>query len=282
MQWAAAHCMNTYHEAKAYSVTNSIIEPYYGMNVWISSDWLSSASAPMVRAIIHDPITLLNVLNFLLSPSPASKLTILRKLLTNWLPDVTLQLRDATTGFTRNADNLSNTFFHEFGHSQHYSQVGNLYWAQEIIYTVDNDGYGNKTTSGSGRAAVVESWGFFIGNTFNRTKYAAVGTALSNEVSNREGRALENQSRDDTTPYAFNGTNSRGWIPAGMLHDCTDVGEPAGTGINDLASGYSISMLFRGYSSSATTVQTLRANILSSNGNAQAAQVNDLVTSYGW
>ena len=93
---------------------------------------------------------------------------------------------------------------------------------------------------------------------------------------------LKNQRRDDSVPYTFNGTESRGWIPAGLLHDCTDVGEPTTTRINDLASGYSMSMLFRGYTSSATTVQTLRANILSSNGNAQATQVNNLVTSYGW
>ena len=66
------------------------------------------------------------------------------------------------------------------------------------------------------------------------------------------------------------------------LHDFTDIGEPFSTGINDLASWYTMSMLFRGYNSSATTVQTLRANILSSNGNAQATQVNNLVTSYGW
>ena len=274
LQWAAAHCMNTYHEAKAYSVTNSIIEPYYGMNVWISSSWLSSASAPMVRAIIHDPINLLNVLNFLLAPSPASKLTILRKLLTNWAPDVTLQLRDANTGVTRNADNLSNTFFHEFGHSQHYSQVGNLYWAQEIIYTVNNGGYGNKTTSGSGRAAVVESWGFFIGNTFNETKYRAVGTPNAIARANQDLFGLENQIPNDN--------DWRGWIPFGAIHDMRDVGEPGFTTVIDNVSGYSIQGLFSAYQPGVTTVQGLRQEILNRNGNSQAAQVNQLITSYRW
>lgn len=94
-------------------------------------------------------------------------------------------------------------------------------------------------------------------------------------------RSLEKLRRDETTLDTTNRTDSRGWIPSGMLHDCTDVGEHATTGITDIASGYSMSALFRGYTSSATTVQTLRSNILSTNGNAQATQVN-AVTSYGW
>jgi hypothetical protein len=67
-----------------------------------------------------------------------------------------------------------------------------------------------------------------------------------------------------------------------MDRNYTYVGEIATTDINDLASGYSISILFSGYTSSATTVQILRANILSANSNTQATQVNNLVTSYGW
>ena len=183
-------------------------------------------------------------------------------------------------------DNLSNTLFHEFGlpyealakygHSQHYSQVGNLYWAQEIIYTVNNGGYGNKTTSGSGRAAVVESWGFFIGNTFNALKY----NGPNPNTANRERNQLENNIPVDNVSVQLWNTGSQGWIPIGLPHDLIDVGEPASTGVVDNVSGYSIQGLFSGYQPGVTTVQGLRQEILNRNGNSQAAQVNALVTSY--
>lgn len=202
-----------------------------------------------------------------------------------YAPDITMRIQGDGNA-TRSADNVSNTFFHELAHSIHYAQVGNSYWVEEILYTLKpNKGgpYGTKTTPGAGRAAVVESWGFYVGPTFNRTKYSAYPTVTAAvNILRDELRRLENQGRDDTVPYSSTALDSRGWIPAGFLHDCTDVGEPTTTGINDLASGYTMSMLFKGYTSSATTVQTLRANILSTNGNVQATQVNSLVASYGW
>jgi hypothetical protein len=163
-----------------------------------------------------------------------------------------------------------------------YKQVGNDYWVDEILYTLKpNKGgpYGTKTTAGAGRAAVVESWGFYVGPTFNEIKYRPKSALIANS----ERDFLERQQRDDAVPIrAYNGTTSGGWIPWGMLHDCTDIGEPANTFINDQVSSYTMSMLLKGYTSSATTVQSLRENILSANGNAQAAQVNNLVSSYGW
>ena len=154
-------------------------------------------------------------------------------------------------------------------------KVGNLYWPQEIIYTVNNGGYGNKTTSGSGRAAVVESWGFFIGNTFNATKYSAVPA-----ITNRERTQLENNIPVDNVSVQFWNTGSQGWIPIGLPHDLIDVGEPASTGVVDNVNGYTINGIFKGYNTNATTVQSLKTQILSNNGNSQAANVNTMVTSY--
>ncbi len=51
---------------------------------------------------------------------------------------------------------------------------------------------------------------------------------------------------------------------------------------NDHVNGYTLAGIFWGYQTNATTVQTLKSNILSNNGNYQATQVNDLVTSYGY
>lgn len=271
LQWAAAHCMNTHYESKQYVQANSIVGAYPSMNIWISSAVTQSASAPMLRSIANTS-AINNALTYLLpGVTPAVK-----KLLENWLPDVTMRLQGAGST-TRNADVLNGTFFHEFAHGLHYDKVGNNYWASYIAYIVLNGGYGTKTTSGSGRVAVGESWGNFIGFTFNRTKYTA-----SAAIRDRELRALENQRRDDTVPFTFDGTNSRGWIPAGFLHDCTDVGEPTSTLINDQVSGYTISGIFRGFHSGSTTVQELKNAILVNNSNLQSSQVNTLATSYGW
>ena len=268
LAWAGAHCLNTYYESKQYSTANSITVPYYGMNVWISSAITQSASTPMLRAIANTSLVS-QALDYLL-PSIAS---MVKQIVQNFLPDVTLRLQ-ASNGSTRNAADLTNTFFHEFGHSQHYSVVGNNFWAAEIGYTIANGGYGNKTTSGSGRAAVVESWGFFIGNTFNETKYRAVGNGLATTRADQELFELENQIPGDNDWWQ--------WIPYGAIHDMRDVGEPAFTTVIDNVSGYSIQGLFSGYQPGITTVQELRQEILNRNGNSQATQVNQLITSYRW
>jgi hypothetical protein len=201
-----------------------------------------------------------------------------KNVLENYLPDVTLRLKNQN-GVTRTASDLNGTFFHEFGHSQHYSYAGNNYWASYIAYIVANAGYGSKSTSGSGRIAVGEAWGFYIGPSFNRIRYSSNIT-----VFNAEFNFLEYQRRDDSVPIApFNGSYSRGWVPWGALHDMTDSGEPSVTLISDQVSGYTVSGVFRGYQSQgSTTVPALRDAILALNGYTQSAQVNQLFTSYGW
>ena len=218
--------------------------------------------APMLRAIagtslIHNAITY--TLPGITPP--------VKKLIQNWLPDVTMRLQGAGTA-TRNADRLSNTFFHEFAHSQHYWNVGNNYWASLIGYIVANGGYGEKTTSGSGSVAVAESWGNFVGGTFNSTKYSSDFTIFA-----RERDFLENQRRNDSFSIrVVPGFNNffEGWIPWGMLHDLTDVGEPTNTLINDQVSGYTMSGIFRGFHSGSDNVTNLKNAILVNNANSQS------------
>lgn len=144
-----------------------------------------------------------------------------------------------------------------------------------ILYTVINGGYGNKTSFGSGRAAVVESWGFFIGNTFNSNKYSAQFT-----IRDRERAQLENNIPVDNISVQLWNTGSQGWIPIGLPHDFTDIGEPVSTGVVDNVSGYSINGVFRGYNGNAATIQDLKTQILINNNHSQLSQVDALVTSY--
>lgn len=274
LQWAAAHCLNTHYESKQYAQTNSIDGSYPPMNIWISSAVTQHASAPMLRSIAGSS-AINQAINYLLPDIAAN----VKKLLENWLPDVTLRLQ-GPGGTTRNADRLNNTFFHEFAHGLHYNKVGNNYWASYIAYVVANGGYGNKNSSGSGRVAVGESWGNFIGGTFNRSKYINTPS-----IRDRERDFLENQKRNDNTSIGLVSgyTNLyEGWIPWGMLHDLTDTGEPASTLISDQVSGYTIGGIFRGFHSGSDNPIALRNAILVHNGNSQATQVNNLVSSYGW
>lgn len=270
LQWAGAHCLNTHFEMKQFSAARGLIGPYSNMNIWISSAITQAASTPMLRALTNTS-QVSQAIDFLLPYTYAAA----KKIVQNFLPDVTLRLQDNSSGPTRNADAISNTFFHEFGHSQHYSQAGNNYWASYIWYIVTNGGYGSKTTSGSGRVAVGESWGFFIGNTFNGLKYSNVTV-----VANRERDQLESNVPVDGISVDRWNTGSQGWIPLGMPHDLIDVGEPAVTGVVDNVSGYTVAGVFRGYTSSAATIQDLRSSILSNNSASQAAQVNALIASY--
>jgi hypothetical protein len=160
----------------------------------------------------------------------------------------------------------------------HYNQVGNTFWANLIGSIVSNGGYGSKTSSGAGYVAVAESWGFFIGPTFNRTRYISNAGLAKAELD-----FLEYQRRDDSVPNAaFNGSYSRGWIPWGIYHDLIDTGEPTITLINDQTSGYTVNGVFKGFTSGSTSIQSLKGAILSNNGNSQSTQVNTLVIGYGW
>lgn len=187
---------------------------------------------------------------------------------------------DSQNGPTKTAQETIGITFHELGHAVHYNKVGRTYWLTVIAQYISNylstsTAYGNKNNL----TAVVESWGYFIGHTFTRTKYSANSVIAADQL-----RRLERQRRDDSVPRGFNFTDDVwiGWIPWGVGHDLIDVGEPAVTNINDLVSGYTIQGIFRGYTSSVTTVTALRNSILSNNGNSQATHVNNLVAGYGW
>ncbi len=133
-----------------------------------------------------------------------------------------------------------------------------------------HNGYGNKNNL----TAVVESWGYFCEGTFTDVKYRAINTSQALSIAWLYEHFLEFQTLGNDSPME--------WIPFGAPHDLRDVGEPPSTGVIDYVSGYTINGIFRDYTSNTTTVQGLKQNILNQNSNSQAAQVNQLITSYGW
>lgn len=279
MKFTAAHVINTVHDINQYCAANGINTIPNNMGIWVTtSSWFRASTAPMLNKVGNQTLAG----NFLAAIPVAGQLF---KIMTtfNYMPDVAITINNTQSGTPRYASDISATTFHELGHAVHYNKVGGNYWVDVILRFIANanvnNGYGTKTSTGSGLVAVIESWAYFAGATFNAAKYQTSDPFTRDYYL----RFLENQKRDDTRPkYYDGGTYSYGWIPWGMVHDLTDVGEPGGTGINDGVSGYTINGIFKGYHANSTTVQGLKNAILSHNNNHQSTQVNNLVTSYGW
>jgi len=113
LQWTAAHCLNTSFDMRTYCQARGLPTPQ-GMNVWISSAITSNASAPMLRAMTGSE--LVKAVEYMFPGAAATIIKIVRRI----VPDVTMRLN----GTMRTASNVSETFFHEFAHAQHYFEVG--------------------------------------------------------------------------------------------------------------------------------------------------------------
>lgn len=271
MQWVAATVMNNNWEMRVTCLANGIPQPPANLRIWVSSAITQDASTPMLHYISNTSLGLQVIIHFL-GPVAQDLLHIVQLL----APDIT-QRYGLGHAAPKSSQEINNDFFPEQAHAVHYTQVGNNYWESEIAYTVWHGGYGDKSDNDAGRVAVVEAWGYFIGNTFNANKYDVLRPAISFS----ERQQLENQIPDDNISENFATNSSRGWIPFGMLHDMTDNGENFGfTGVNDNVNTYSIQQIFRGYQPDASTIQMFRNELLNRNGNSQATQIDQLITSY--
>lgn len=279
LQFTAAHALNTVYEMNQNCTANGLNLIPDNINLWVTtSNWFTSSTTPMLQKVF-EPVLNQQYINLFLNPPrtmPGALFRALKIILLKYAPDVVITVNnDSQNGPAKVAHEISSVTFHELGHAVHYSKVGRTYWLNVISTYIANGGYGSKNNL----TAVVESWGYFIGPTYNANKYNVSYPVLADE----ERRGLENQKYDGNVPHEYyGGTYSYGWIPWGAVHDLTDSTEPAGTLITDNVSGYTINGVFKGYTSSSTTVEGLKAAILSNNGNSQSTQVNTLVTSYGW
>ena len=279
IQFTAAHVINTLHNINQYAAINGLNTTPGNMNIWVTtSNWFPSSTAPMLHKVL-EPAQTTNWLNLFLSPPKTGWSLAVRTLfgiLTRYAPDVAITINnDSQNGPAKTAQEIVGISFHELGHTIHYNKVGRSYWINVIAQYISNKlnagtAYGNKNNL----TAVVESWGYFSQLTFTDIKYRAIGTSAAILIANENRNLLENQVPGNASPEQ--------WIPYGALHDLRDVGEPLFTGVVDNVSNYTINGVFKGYTSNITTVQGLKQNILNQNGNSQATQVNQLITSYGW
>lgn len=276
MHWVAAQAMNAVWDMYQHCQANNIPVPPPNLNIWVSSAVTSDAATPMLRYIANTSLVSQGLDMFLASsPSNWSVLAIKHVIQAN-LPDITLRYGKNNGTAPLSSAEISNNVFHELGHSIHYAQVGNSYWTNEIAYTIAHGGYGDKTDNGAERAAVVEAWGFYIGNTFNATQY----TPLNFNIAQSQRNQLESQTPVDNVSVQLFTNSSLGWIPFGMLHDMTDNGvEPIPT-VVDNVNAFTTAQVFSGLQPGVTTVQGYKVEVLSRNYNLQANELNQLVNSY--
>ncbi len=287
MCFAAATTLNAVAEARQFNTQLGIAQVPTQMCIWISNRFGGEASATaMMARQIHgnfmppnsDAATMVNsdVLNFI---GNVTHKGIITQIMARNSPDISLKYGmhiDAEQ--TRFTAEISNDALHELSHASHMAQVGGLYWKDRVHnayaanFIAHGDAYGEKGNTREGIVAVVEAWGYFMGSTLNRLKYFTDNPVIAQNELDR----LENQR-----PLA-NPTSHFNWIPYGMLHDMTDNGEPLFTGVTDQVNTYTIPQIFSGYRNNVLDVQGLKNEILSRNGNQQAAELNTLVTSYFW
>jgi hypothetical protein len=284
MHWVAAQTMNAVWEMNERCQTAGIPNPPSNLNVWVSSAVTSDASTPMLRYITNTSLVSQGIDAFLVSSPTNWGILAIKRIIQAYLPDITLRYGKNDGTQPKSSVEIYNSLFHELAHSVHYGQVGNNYWTNVIAYEVGHGGYGARTSDDAQRIAVTEGWGFYVGNTFNSDRYFGMGSAL---IGQQERQQLENQTPDNSvaTAFGFDAVTgdgiSRGWIPFGMYHDMTDNGETIGA-VNDNVNAYTMSQVFSGLQPHVVNVQGLRVEVLSRNNNLQSAELNQLVTSYGY
>ena len=210
-------------------------------------------------------------IDYLLAFTGRPDLLLVKQVMQRQLPDITVYYANQTQGPYK-SPGLNALLFHELGHTQHYQQVGNNFWTLYIGHIVGHVGYGDKSDSGSGRIAISEGWGEYTQRLFTQDRYR--GTTGNNLAIN----AL------DALEYQVPGDNDNQWFIYSMYHDMIDTTiEPtASTRVIDNVTYYFDAGVFRGLQPDVLTVRDYQAKVNAQNGNAQAPQLEQLVTSYRW
>lgn len=277
-KWMACHAINSIREHHVYCSQNGILAPPTNLNLWLTNandngtSLTSDASAPMLKQMANNSI-IIDVAQLYLVASGHPWYAVAMQVLMQFPPDITYNYSDYPSLYL-NSDQISQTFYHELSHASHFNKVGVAYWTDYIIYIVSHQGYGTSTNLGSGRIAISEAWAEFCGSRFAHLKYG------NNNSLPQPSPGNWNKKLEDFIPYA--NTSSWNWIPDGIMHDLTDVGELASTNVIDNVSGFSMSQVFGSMDSDITSVLGYRNRFKLEYGNAQKPPIDALFKSYGY
>jgi hypothetical protein len=274
-KWMACHAINSIREHHLYCTQNGVITPPSNLNLWLTNanangtSMSTFAAAPMLKQISNNSLLINGVQLFLVS-SGHPWFAVGMQVLEQYPPDITYNYSEESY-FYEYSDRITEIFYHEFAHASHYNNVGNNYWIDYIQYIVTHLGYGNPTDSGSGRIAISEAWAEFCASRFAHLRFGSTTSLGSNTWLGK----IENF-------YPNTGTSFWNWIPDGVMHDLTDIGEPVFTNVVDNVSGYTISQCFGSMDADVISVNGYRNRFKLEYGSAQHLEIDELFKSYGY
>lgn len=162
-------------------------------------------------------------------------------------PDIVLNVNDASEV---NSDDIRELMYHELAHAQHFTQVSNSYWLDNIEYIIHHLDYGDGTAPGAGRCAVIEMWGWQNGMWATHLSY---GLNHSNPPNLGGGALAANtwQGRLEFSRFAS------GYIPFGWQYDIIDddglnpsLGISENNSVSDAVKSYTRAQIFTTMTSS--------------------------------
>ncbi|MBU3744115.1 MAG: hypothetical protein FGM61_06135 [Sediminibacterium sp.] len=281
--WAAATAMNALIDTYEFNRENGINCPPH-LNIWLNrSSIFSWASSPMLDYILNTnygstPLAvgwkLFDYIFINIGPIGIGA-EVLKQIFNLNRPDVIMSYGSDNGKFELSSEKFYSVLMHEFSHSTHYwglyeqnGASGSQYWVNDIQYTVEQNGYGNRNDAGAERAGVIEAWGFFVGDFSFAQKYRRgiyTNDPRAQRLAKRAIIRLDNHqfSTDISWEIIGKGTDNNyyyGWIPMGFLNDLNDNVE---TGIQlDNVSGYDVNRIFRSLQNLNNTADDLRTSLI--------------------
>jgi hypothetical protein len=282
-KWIACHGLNSVLEYRNYCISNGVTTPPGNLNMWISGErredgftWVKWAAAPMLKQMSNSSM-ITNVAKFVIS-AKSPLFAALIQVFQIFAPDITYNYSSNTDYYT-NSDRITQIFYHELAHASHYAKVGNNYWTVYIAYIIANLGYGTSDSYGAGLVAISEAWAEFCGTRFTHLKF---GNNNSNPENNNSWLEYIERFKPYPNPDNWSYWN---WIPDGIMHDLTDIGEPVWSdnpNVIDNVSGFTISQCFGSMDPDITTVNGYKNRFILEYGITQQTSINTLFTTYGY
>ena len=190
--------------------------------------------------------------------------------------------------------------YHEFGHVQHYGQVGCDFWKTYRIRIANEQAVGNPATrpygsgneTNAGIVAVGEMWGSFCECVYTDRRYGnggATGTlANGGFTSNIQGVEWTNDLDIPLNAYLNSlerfdpnlPDDVHRWIPKGLLYDLMDGRNDASFPIIDQVNGFTISDCFAALQTDITSIPAFKQRFVSQHLGNQTTQINELFTRY--
>jgi hypothetical protein len=290
--WYAAHAIKSLAEFHDYCLQDGITTPSDDLDILITN-LQGGAAAPMLDDLyetLHGAayVTSLSstvpvvtaLLGALFGQAAIGGLsgTILSAIINIWSPDIVYNYGNESinNGGIFFSDRVSNTFYHEYAHASNYREIltnepiRGKYWCDNISHIILNQGYGDGNDPGSDRCAIIESWGFTIGDFYADRRYGSNYSPIS---------TFSWRKRLERKIFWLNNHN---YIPLGYVYDLVDSDNSDDFlfGINDQVSDIPLSQSFQNHSQGCSDLNCLRDQVIQNRGSNPLLNMENLLDDY--